>query len=141
MRSQPGFRQVSCDAVVSHEDSGFRLSATVQGLSGVLWCCVLCSARVGVDNIRVWEETTLAAANRIEEKRRKYDEQVGQPTDRPCVVMRMQRFGAALWHPWGFAGYLPSPAPGLLTAWAGGAHLLQRMVARSWQHQKIYITR
>lgn len=34
------------------------------------------SARVGVDNIRVWEETTLAAANKLEEERRKYDEQV-----------------------------------------------------------------
>jgi hypothetical protein len=31
---------------------------------------------VGVDNIRVWEETTLAAANKLEEERRKYDEQV-----------------------------------------------------------------
>lgn len=34
------------------------------------------SACVGVDNIRVWEETTLAAANKLEEERRKYDEQV-----------------------------------------------------------------
>lgn len=34
------------------------------------------SARVGVDNIRVWEETTLAAANKLDEERRKYDEQV-----------------------------------------------------------------
>jgi hypothetical protein len=32
---------------------------------------------VGVDNIRVWEETTLAAANKMEEETRKFDEQVG----------------------------------------------------------------
>lgn len=41
-----------------------------------MWCCC-CSERVGVDNIRVWEETTLAAANKLEEERRQYDEQVG----------------------------------------------------------------
>lgn len=41
-----------------------------------VWLSCLCSKRVGVDNIRVWEETTLAAANKLEEERRKFDEQV-----------------------------------------------------------------
>lgn len=42
----------------------------------MVWCGV-CSKRVGVDNIRVWEETTLAAANKVEEQQCKFDEQVG----------------------------------------------------------------
>jgi hypothetical protein len=64
---------------------------------GVL-CCVLCSKRVGVDNIRVWEETTLAAANKMEEERRKYDEQVGQPlTGHACSAHARFWCGRTLW--------------------------------------------
>lgn len=40
-----------------------------------MWLLV-CSKRVGVANIRVWEETTLAAANKLEEEQNKLDEQV-----------------------------------------------------------------
>eukprot|EP00878_Enallax_costatus_P030403 GHUV01033097.1.p1 GENE.GHUV01033097.1~~GHUV01033097.1.p1 ORF type:complete len:751 (+),score=324.15 GHUV01033097.1:453-2705(+) len=39
------------------------------------------SKRVGVANIRVWEETTLAAANKLEEEYSKLDEQVTKLTE------------------------------------------------------------
>lgn len=52
------------------------------GLTAFMHCLacavVVYSTRVGVDNIRVWEETTLAAANKLEKEMRKFDEQVGQ---------------------------------------------------------------
>jgi hypothetical protein len=36
----------------------------------------VCSKHVGVPNIRVYEETTLAAANKLEADRQRIDEQV-----------------------------------------------------------------
>lgn len=54
----------------------FSCGAASTAVLCVLLLLLLCSARVGVDNIRVWEETTLAAANKLEEERRAYDEQV-----------------------------------------------------------------
>jgi hypothetical protein len=62
-------------------------------MCGDLLCVICCSScgcskRVGVPNIRVYEETTLAAANKLEADRQRIDEQVRLQVSSFCAFVR-----------------------------------------------------